>query len=50
MSKRKFCYEFTDNRQYKCYICGRTMHDPKPHICNGQYRKHKLNFKKYESI
>ena len=50
MSNRKFCYEFTDNRQYKCCTCGRTMHDPKPHICNGQYRKRKLNFKKYESI
>ena len=49
MSKRKFCYEFTDNRQYKCCICGRTMHDPKPHICNGQYRKRKLNFKNYET-
>ena len=46
MTKRKYCYEFTEYRQYKCCECGRTMHEPKPHICNGQYRKHKLNFLK----
>lgn len=44
MSKRKYCYEFTEYRQYKCCLCGRTMHEPTPHICNGQYVKHKLNF------
>lgn len=44
MTKRKYCYEFTKYRQYKCCICGRTMHEPTPHICNGQYRKHNLEF------
>ena len=43
--KRKYCYKFTEYRQYKCCECGRTMHEPKPHICNGQYRKHKMKFK-----
>ena len=46
MSKRKYFYDFTEHRQYKCCECGRTMHEPTPHICNGQYRKHKLNFAK----
>ena len=46
MTKRKYCYEFTEYRQYKCCLCGRTMHDPTPHICNGQYIKHKLIFLK----
>ena len=46
MSKRKHCYEFTEHRQYKCYECGRTMHAPTPHFCNGQYRKHNVNFTK----
>ena len=44
MTKKKYCYEFTEYRQYKCSECGRTMHKPTPHFCNGQYRKHKLNF------
>lgn len=48
MSKRKHCYEYTEHRQYKCCECGRTMHKPTPHICNGQYRKHNLKFVKYE--
>lgn len=50
MTKRKYCYEYTEYRQYKCCECGRTMHEPVPHICNGQYRKYKLNFikKDYE--
>ena len=48
MTKRKYCNEFTEHRQYKCCECGRTMHEPTPHICNGQYRKHKLHFVKYE--
>ena len=48
MSKRKYCYEYTEHRQYKCCECGRTMHKPTPHICNGQYRKHKLHFVKYD--
>ena len=26
MSKRKYCYEFTEHRQYKCCECDRTMH------------------------
>ena len=46
MSKRQYCYEFTEQRQYKCCECGRTMHAPTSHFCNGQYRKHKLNFTK----
>ena len=46
MTKRKYCYEFTKYRQYKCCICGRTMHEPTPHICNGKYRKHNLEFYK----
>ena len=46
MTKRKYCYEFTEYRQYKCSECGRTMHKPAPHYCNGQYRKYKLNFLK----
>ena len=46
MSKRKYYYEFTEHRQYKCCKCGRTMHEPTSHYCNGQYRKHKLNFTK----
>ena len=44
MTKRKYHYEFTEYRQYKCCLCGRTMHKPTPHNCNGQYRKYKLNF------
>ena len=47
MSNKKYCYEYTEYRQYKCCECGRTMHEPKPHFCNGQYRKHKLKFTKY---
>ena len=47
MTKRKYFYEFTEYRQYKCCLCGRTMHEPTPHICNGQYRKYKLKFNKY---
>ena len=47
MSKRKYFYEFTEYRQYKCCECGRTMHAPTPHLCNGQYRKHNLKFTKY---
>lgn len=51
MTKKKYCYEFTEYRQYKCCLCGRTMHEPTPHICNGQYRKHNLIFiKKDEEI
>lgn len=50
MSKRKYCYEFSEYRQYKCSECGRTMHEPTSHYCNGQYRKHKLNFEKYETV
>ena len=46
MTKRKYCYEYTDYRQYKCCECGRTMHEPAPHICNGQYRKYKIKFVK----
>ena len=46
MSKRKHCYEFIEHRQYKCCECGRTMHEPTPHLCNGQYRKHNLEFLK----
>lgn len=46
MSKKKYCYEFTEYRQYKCCLCGRTMHEPVPHYCNGQYIKHKLIFLK----
>ena len=48
MSKRKHYYEYTEHRQYKCCECGRTMHKPTPHICNGQYRKHNLKFAKYD--
>ena len=48
MATRKYCYEYTEHRQYKCCECGRTMHEPAPHICNGQYRKHKIKFVKYE--
>ena len=48
MSKKKHCYEYTEHRQYKCCECGRTMLKPTPHICNGQYRKHKLHFVKYD--
>ena len=48
MTKKKHCYEYTEHRQYKCCECGRTMHEPAPHICNGQYRKHKLHFVKYD--
>ena len=44
MTKRKYSYEFTKYRQYKCCECGRTIHEPVPHICNGQYRKHNLEF------
>ena len=44
MTKRKYHYEFSEYRQYKCCECGRTMHEPTPHYCNGQYRKYKLNF------
>ena len=50
MSNRKYCYEFAEYRQYKCCECGRTMREPTPHYCKGEYRKHKLNFKKYETI
>ena len=46
--KRKYCYEFTEYRQYKCCECGRTMHEPTPHLCNGQYRKHKMKFERKE--
>ena len=46
MSKKKLFYEYTEYRQYKCCLCGRTMHKPTPHICNGQYRKHNLKFTK----
>ena len=46
MTKRKYFYEFTEYRQYKCCLCGRTMHKPTPHICNRQYRKHNLKFTK----
>ena len=46
MTKKKYCYEYTEYRQYKCCLCGRTMHKPTPHICNGQYRKHNLKFTK----
>lgn len=46
MSKKKYHYEFTEYRQYKCCLCGRTMHKPTPHICNRQYIKHKLIFMK----
>ena len=48
MTKKKYYYEFTEHRQYKCCECGRTMHKPTPHFCNGQYRKHKLNFLKID--
>lgn len=44
MTKRKYSYEFSEYRQYKCCRCGRTMHEPTPHICNGQYCKHNLEF------
>ena len=44
MTKRKYSYEFSEYRQYKCCRCGRTMHEPTPHICNGQYRKYNLEF------
>ena len=50
MSKRKYFYEFTEYRQYKCCECDRTMHEPTPHLCNGQYRKHNLKFKKDEAV
>ena len=50
MTKRKYCYEYTEYRQYKCCECGRTMHEPTSHYCNGQYRKYNLKFKKYETI
>lgn len=46
MTKKKYCYEYTEYRQYKCCECGRTMHEPTPHYCNRQYRKHKLIFMK----
>ena len=46
MYKKKYFYEFTEYRQYKCCLCGRTMHKPTPHICNRQYRKHNLKFTK----
>lgn len=46
MTKKKYHYEFTEYRQYKCCLCGRTMHKPTPHICNRQYIKHKLIFLK----
>lgn len=50
MSKKSYCYEFTEYRQYKCCECGRTMHEPTSHYCNGNYRKHNLTFKKYETV
>ena len=46
MTKKKYRYEFTEHRQYKCSECGRTMYEPTPHYCNGQYRKHNLEFLK----
>ena len=46
MTKRKYCNEFTEHRQFKCCECGRTMHEPTPHYCNGQYRKYNLEFLK----
>lgn len=46
MTKRKYSHEFSEYRQYKCCECGRTMHEPTPHVCNGQYRKYNLNFLK----
>lgn len=46
MTKKKYCYEYTEYRQYKCCLCGRTMHKPTPHICNRQYIKHNLIFMK----
>lgn len=46
MTKKKYHYEFTEYRQYKCCLCGRTMHKPTPHMCNRQYIKHKLIFMK----
>lgn len=46
MTKRKYCYEFTEHSPYKCCECGRTMHEPTAHYCNGQYRKHNLEFLK----
>ena len=50
MSNKKYCYEYTEYRQYKCCECGRPMREPTPPFCNGQDRKHKLKFKrkKYE--
>ena len=50
MTKRKYCYDFSEHRQYKCCECGWTMNKPIPHYCNGQYRKRKLNFEKYETV
>ena len=44
MTKRKYCYEFTERRQYKCCECGRTMYEPTAHYCNGEFRKHNLEF------
>ena len=44
MTKRKYSYEFSEYRQYKCCRCGRTIHKPTPHICNGQYSKYNLEF------
>lgn len=46
MSNKQYQYEYTEYRQHKCCECGRTMHEPTPHICNGKYRKYKLNFVK----
>ena len=46
MTKKKYCYELSEYRQYKCCECGRTMHEPASRYCNGQYRKYKLNFLK----
>ena len=50
MTKKKYCYEFSEHRQYKCLLCDRTMHEPTSHYCNGQYRKHNLKFTKDETI
>ena len=50
MSKKLYCYERTEYQQYKCCECGRTMHEPTSHHCNGEFRKHNLTFKKDETI
>ena len=30
--------------RYRCDTCGRVMASKSPHICKGQYRKHKMKF------